>query len=66
MEPLKITILKYGTIEAYEERTGRQLCKLNPGTLDLAELLSDYKPRSVIMPVKAEVPSQRTVCHFYM
>jgi len=56
MEPLKITILKFGTIQAYEERTGRKLRKINPSMLDLSELNSGYRPKPAMMPVKAEVP----------
>ncbi|NMA07080.1 MAG: GH3 auxin-responsive promoter family protein [Ruminococcaceae bacterium] len=57
MEPLKITILKYGTIQAYQERTGRKLRKVNPSILDLADLNSAYRPKTAMMPVRAEVPA---------
>lgn len=39
MEPLVITILKTGTIDGYQHATGRTLPRLNPGTMDLSELL---------------------------
>lgn len=39
MEPLEITILKYGTIAACERRLDHRLPRINPSALDLAELL---------------------------
>ena len=39
MEPLQITILKYGTIAAYESRIGTRLPRINPGMLDVMGLL---------------------------
>ena len=39
MEPLEITILKYGTISAYEKRTGVPVPRINPGMLDVTGLL---------------------------
>lgn len=39
MEPLEITILKYGTIAAYERRIGERLLRINPGMLDIMGLL---------------------------
>ncbi len=39
MEPLEITILKYGTIAAYEHRMGQRLARINPGMLDVMGLL---------------------------
>lgn len=39
MEPLVITILKHGTIAAYQDETGRTLPRINPGSMDVAELL---------------------------
>ena len=39
MEPLEITSLKYGTIAAYERRTGTRLSRINPGMLDIMGLL---------------------------
>ncbi len=39
MEPLEITILKYGTIAAYEKRLGTRLPRINPGMLDIRGLL---------------------------
>lgn len=41
MEPLQITILKYGTIKAYEARTGTPLPRINPGMLDVCGLLRE-------------------------
>lgn len=39
MEPLRITVLKYGTIAAYESRLGEPLTRVNPGMLDIMGLL---------------------------
>ncbi|QNL43752.1 GH3 auxin-responsive promoter family protein [Oscillibacter hominis] len=39
MEPLQITILKYGTISGYEQQTGHKLYRINPGMLDITGLL---------------------------
>jgi len=39
MEPLQITVLKYGTIAAYEARLGQPLTRVNPGMLDIMGLL---------------------------
>ncbi len=39
MEPLQITILKTGTIAGYERKSGRQLYRINPDTLDINGLL---------------------------
>lgn len=39
MEPLVITILKYGTIAAYKQDTGRMLPRLNPDSIDVSELV---------------------------
>lgn len=39
MDPLEITILKYGTIAAYEKRTGVSVSRINPDMLDVAGLL---------------------------
>lgn len=39
MEPLEITILKYGTIAAYEKTLGLRLPRINPGMLDVMGLL---------------------------
>ena len=39
MEPLQITVLKYGTIAAYESRLGEPLIRVNPGMLDIMGLL---------------------------
>ena len=38
--PLEITILKYGTIAAYEKRMGTHLPRINPGMLDIIGLLA--------------------------
>ncbi|MCI2057603.1 MAG: GH3 auxin-responsive promoter family protein [Oscillibacter sp.] len=40
MEPLQITILKYGTISGYETERGRRLSRINPGMLDVVGLLN--------------------------
>lgn len=39
MEPLEITILKYGTISAYEAHIGQRIPRINPGMLDVMGLL---------------------------
>jgi len=39
MEPLEITILKYGTIAAYEKRMGQSLHRINPDMMDVTGLL---------------------------
>ena len=39
MDPLVITILKYGTIAAYQHDTGRTLPRINPGSMDVSELV---------------------------
>lgn len=39
MEPLQITILKYGTIAAYQSKLDHPLPKVNPSELDIAGLL---------------------------
>lgn len=39
MEPLQITVLKYGTIAAYEKKIGERLARINPGMLDIIGLL---------------------------
>ena len=49
MEPLQITILKYGTIAGYQAETGRTLRRINPGQLDLAGLLR-YEARPAARP----------------
>jgi len=43
IEPLQVTILKYGTIEKYENRIGKKIRRINPGQLDIAGILSDQK-----------------------
>jgi len=48
MEPLVITILKYGTIAAYRQEPGRTLSRFNPDSLDISELLRlQKKPAAV-------------------
>ncbi|MEG2176466.1 MAG: GH3 auxin-responsive promoter family protein [Oscillibacter sp.] len=42
MEPLQMTLLKYGTIAAYEEKRGQTLPRINPSTLDLMGLLRQH------------------------
>lgn len=39
MEPLEITILKYGTIASYEARIGAHVPRINPGMLDIVGIL---------------------------
>lgn len=39
IEPLQITVLRYGTIDAYQRRIGRELARINPSALDIAGLL---------------------------
>ena len=39
MEPLQITILKYGTIAGYQREIGHTLHRINPGMLDVTGLL---------------------------
>lgn len=39
MEPLQITLLRYGTIEAYEKSLGQPLTRINPSMLDIIGLL---------------------------
>ena len=39
MEPLEITILKHGSIAAFERRRGQKLPRINPGMLDVCGLL---------------------------
>lgn len=39
MEPLSITVLKYGTIEGFKRAAGRGLSRINPSSIDVAELL---------------------------
>lgn len=43
IDPLVITILKCGTVEAFEKKTGKKLRRVNPKTYELAELLQ-YDP----------------------
>ena len=39
MEPLQITILRYGTIAAYERERGHRLQRINPSMLDVCGML---------------------------
>ena len=39
MEPLEITILRYGTIADYEARIGGRVSRINPGMLDIVGIL---------------------------
>jgi hypothetical protein len=39
MEPLQITVLKYGSIDHYSKLCGRVLPKMNPSNIDIAELI---------------------------
>lgn len=43
MEPLKITVLKHGTIKAYGRETGRKLPRINAGASDLSAILRYQK-----------------------
>lgn len=46
MEPLKITILRYGTIAAYEAQLGSPMPRINPGMLDIMGLLKTQPHRT--------------------
>jgi len=46
IEPLKITILKCGTIKAFENRIGQKLRRINPSSLDVSGMLKEQE-RSV-------------------
>ncbi|MCH4208385.1 MAG: GH3 auxin-responsive promoter family protein [Solobacterium sp.] len=39
IEPLSITVLKYGTIASYETSTGREIDRINPEMIDIIDLL---------------------------
>ena len=39
MEPLEITVLKHGTIAAYEQRMGEPVPRINPDMMDVTGLL---------------------------
>ena len=41
MEPLEITILKYGTIASYERRRNRRLPRINPDMMDVMGMLRE-------------------------
>jgi hypothetical protein len=49
MEPLRITILKYGTIAGYKASFGRPLPKINPSATDISRLLK-YQAEFRIAP----------------
>lgn len=38
-DPLKITVLKYGSIDRYCSHTGRAIPRINPSSIDIAELM---------------------------
>ena len=39
MEPLEITLLKHGSIAAYEQRLGEKIPRINPDMMDVTGLL---------------------------
>ena len=39
IEPLSVTVLKYGTIASYETSTGREIDRINPEMIDIIDLL---------------------------
>ena len=39
IEPLQITVLKCGTMEQYQELTGKKLRRVNPSSFELSEFL---------------------------
>lgn len=43
IEPLQITILRYGTIDAYQRRIGRKLPHMNPSALDISGMLEERR-----------------------
>lgn len=43
IEPLQISILRYGTIDAYQRRIGRKLARMNPSALDIAGMLENWR-----------------------
>lgn len=38
-DPLKITVLKYGSIDRYESHIGRTIPRINPSSMDIAGLM---------------------------
>ncbi len=48
MDPLTISIFKTGSIAAYEERIGRKLQRINPDSIDVAEL-ARYQQKPLVM-----------------
>ena len=46
MDPLKLTILKYGTIGLYEEKAGYKLPQINPGNVDMKALLRQERGKA--------------------
>jgi hypothetical protein len=44
MEPLQITILRFGTIAGYQRESGHTLPRINPGMLDVSGMLR-YRPK---------------------
>ena len=40
MDPLKITIVKCGAFEAYENACGRRIRRVNPTQLEISKFLS--------------------------
>lgn len=48
-DPLKITVLKYGSIDRYTSHTGRNIPKINPSSIDITELMKfQSRPRADI------------------
>lgn len=47
MEPLRITVIKYGTIDTYQKNTGRIIPRINPSAIDISEIVKfQTRPRS--------------------
>ena len=40
IDPLEITVLKQGTIRAWESSSGRRLLRINPDMLDAADIVT--------------------------
>ena len=55
MEPLQLTVLKYGTINGYEKELGHRLRRINPGMLDVVGLLK-YQSQPYSEKEGAEMP----------
>lgn len=47
MEPLKITVLPYGTIQKYKDETGRELPRINASEADISHLLRRLRGSSI-------------------